>query len=52
MIGWLELLSYEDSLRGLGMFRMKKKKLWGDAIAPKEAYKKTGEGLFLRVCRN
>lgn len=35
-----------DNLRGQRMVSMKKKKLWGDPIAPKEAYKKNWRGTF------
>jgi len=56
MIRGLEHLSYEDRVRELGLFSLEKKKLQGDLIAAfqylKGAYRKDGEGLFTRVCRD
>jgi len=50
----MEYLSYEDRLRELGLFSLKKNRLWGDLRAAfqylKGAYRKDGEGLFTRVC--
>ena len=56
MIRGMEHLSYEESMRELGLFSLEKRQLRGDIIAAfqylKGAYKKDGDRLFRRSCYN
>ena len=53
MIRMLQHLPYKDRLRELGLFRMEKRRLWGERMAAfrdlKGAYKQEGSQLFERV---
>ena len=56
MIRVLEHIACDDRLRQLGVFSLEKRRLWGGLITAfqyfKGAYRKAGEGLFIRECRN
>ena len=53
MIRGLEHLSCGEKLRELGLFGLKKRRLWGDLIVVfqnlKRTYKQEGERVFIRV---
>lgn len=53
MIRGLEHLSYKDRLRGLGLFSLEKRKLWGGHVGAfqylKGACKKAEQGHFTRL---
>lgn len=56
LIRGVERLSYEETLRQLGLLRLEKRRLWSDVIVafqyPKGAIKKNEEELFTRTGRD
>lgn len=56
MIRELDCLPYEDKLRGLGLFSVEKRMLWGDLTLAfqylRVADRTAGEGVFPRACSN
>ena len=54
IIRGLEHLPYEDRLREVGLFSLQRRRLWEYLIVAcqllKGAYRKGGEGLFIKAC--
>ena len=51
---WMEYLLQKDKLREMGLFRLEKRRLWGDLRVTfqhiRGSYRKEGDRLFSSVC--